>query len=77
MAYIHAHTANTALKLSKRTQFPVLSIWAIQVANTVVTWDDRYKARRALQTMTREHLNDMGMTPEQARREAGKPFWRP
>ena len=76
MTYIHVQIASIALKLGKREQFPLISQWAIQVANTVVTWSDRYKTRRPLSTMSYALLEDIGVTPEQAKREAAKPFWR-
>ena len=76
MAYSHADTANIALTLGKREQFPLLSQWAILVANTIVTWNDRYKTRQALRTLSYTLLDDIGITPKQARLEAIKPFWR-
>lgn len=76
MAYIHTHTAKIALALGKREHFPLASQWAIQVANTIVTWNDRYNTRRPLGTMTYALLEDIGVTSEQAKQEAAKPFWR-
>lgn len=76
MTYIHAHTANIALSLGKREQLPLVSQWAIQLANTIVTWNDRYITRRPLSTMPYTLLDDIGVTPEQAKLEANKPFWR-
>ena len=76
MAYIHTQTAEIALNLGKRQQFPLISQWAIQLANTIVLWNDRYKSRRFLSTMSHTQLTDIGVTPEQARREACKLFWR-
>jgi uncharacterized protein YjiS (DUF1127 family) len=75
MAHIHTHTAQIALELSNRGHLPVVSQWAIRLANTVVTWDDRYKSRRKLGTMPNDLLDDMGITPRQALLEARKPFW--
>lgn len=76
MTYIHTHTANIALNLGKRKQLPLVSQWAIQLANTIVTWNDRYITRRPLSTMSYALLKDIGVTPEQAKLEAAKPFWR-
>ncbi len=76
MTYIHTHTANIALSLGKREQFPLISQWAIQLANTIVMWNDRYITRRPLSTMPYALLEDIGVTPEQAKLEAAKPFWR-
>ena len=76
MTYTHTHTAEIALNLGKRQKFPLVSQWAIQLANTIVMWNDRYKSRRFLSTMPYAQLTDIGVTPKQARHEACKPFWR-
>ncbi len=76
MAYTHTQTAKIALNLGKRQQFPLVSQWAIQLANTIVMWNDRYKSRRPLRTMSYAQLADIGVTPKQAKFEARKPFWR-
>ena len=76
MTYIHTHTAEIALNLGKRQQFPLVSQWAIQLANTIVMWNDRYKSRRPLRTMSYAQLADIGVTPKRAEHEARKPFWR-
>lgn len=76
MTYTHTSTASIALKLANRGQLPLISLCAIQFANTVVTWCDRYKSRRVLGTMTYGQLNDIGVTPKQALHETAKPFWR-
>lgn len=75
MTYTHAHTASIALKLANRGQLPLVSEYAIQMANTVVTWSDRYNSRRVLSTMTFGQLEDIGVTPDQALFEQRKPFW--
>ena len=36
----------------------------------------RHHTRKALLTLTREQLRDVGLTAEQARHEGMKPFWR-
>ena len=38
-------------------------------------WRRRH-TRKALLQLTREQLRDIGLTPEQARQEGLKPFWR-
>jgi len=42
----------------------------------LVCWVERARQRRALAELARERLEDLGLTPEQARGEAAKPFWR-
>ncbi len=41
----------------------------------VKTWHDRYVQRCELANLDAHMLRDIGITPEQARHEAGKPFW--
>ena len=43
-----------------------------------VRWQQFYRrlsTRRALLNLTPEQLQDIGLSPEQARREALRPFW--
>ena len=46
--------------------------------NTVATWIVRIGQRRALRELAEQGrlLSDVGLTREQALREAAKPFWR-
>jgi uncharacterized protein YjiS (DUF1127 family) len=46
--------------------------------NTVAAWTVRSNQRRALRALAQDGrlLSDIGLTREQALREAGKPFWR-
>jgi uncharacterized protein YjiS (DUF1127 family) len=48
---------------------------AYEVSATMSVWAIRRGTRRALAELERHHLLDIGKTPEEARREAGKPFW--
>lgn len=36
---------------------------------------ERWRQRRDLAALTDEQLRDIGVTPEDARREASRPFW--
>ncbi len=42
---------------------------------TVLRWIERSRQRQALAVLERHLLEDIGVTPEDARREAEKPFW--
>jgi uncharacterized protein YjiS (DUF1127 family) len=42
---------------------------------TVKRWAVVSKERRVLRTMTMTQLDDLGLTVDDARREAGRPFW--
>ena len=43
---------------------------------TMLVWQRRDNARRELAAMDASRLTDLGITREQAVREAAKPFWR-
>ena len=44
--------------------------------NTVRDWIARSDQRRALGELDGHFLNDIGMSLDEARREAAKPFWK-
>jgi uncharacterized protein YjiS (DUF1127 family) len=48
---------------------------ARDVSATISVWAMRRGTRRALAELERHHLLDIGKTPDEARREAAKPFW--
>jgi uncharacterized protein YjiS (DUF1127 family) len=39
-------------------------------------WRDRERSRHLLTLLSQHELADMGLTPQQARWESSKPFWR-
>jgi uncharacterized protein YjiS (DUF1127 family) len=41
----------------------------------VLRWIERSRQRQALAVLERHLLEDIGVTPEDARGEAEKPFW--
>jgi uncharacterized protein YjiS (DUF1127 family) len=43
----------------------------------VALWYDRYLQRLALAELDDRLLADIGVSPEEARRECAQPFWRP
>ena len=43
---------------------------------TLVAWQHRYELRRHLLELDDRLLEDIGLSREQARQEAAKPFWR-
>ena len=42
----------------------------------IAKWHSRWQMRRALEAMTEERLDDIGLSREEAQREASKPFWK-
>ncbi len=70
-----ARSALTAPSLSlpsDRTLPRLLSV----LARKVLTWQARRHGRRALTGLDAHLLRDIGLTPEDAASEVGKPFWR-
>lgn len=47
-----------------------------RLLQTAALWHLRWLQRLKLTELTPEALSDMGIAPDQARREAAKPFWR-
>ncbi len=61
--------------LDAQAPLPALASVALVVAVTVTKWTVRRKTRKALGRLGPEHLRDVGLTKEQAWREAALPFW--
>ncbi|WP_244464735.1 DUF1127 domain-containing protein [Martelella endophytica] len=40
-----------------------------------VHWPQRRRQRLVLLQLSDDHLRDIGVTPDEARQEAGRPFW--
>jgi uncharacterized protein YjiS (DUF1127 family) len=68
--------ARHLVNLSQNHPLPVLAKWALAFAVKLTTWDRRYRTRRALARLDAVRLKDIGITPEAARHEASKKFWR-
>ena len=62
----------TSLALSDR---PRTSLFGA-ILNTLLIWQERAAQRHRLAHAEARLLRDMGLSDEDARREAGKPFWR-
>lgn len=71
-------TGTTALeRLSARTTLPVSAKVAVHVADLLARWSETRRTRYELKYLPDSILDDIGLTREQADREAEKPFWRP
>ena len=53
----------------------VLAHLALRLAATLVLWRRRARQRRQLAALPPELLDDIGVDPVSARREAARPFW--
>lgn len=62
-------------KISAMRPLPPLSRLALAMALTVVEWEHRRRTRLAVARLDDHLLNDIGLDPARARREALKPFW--
>jgi uncharacterized protein YjiS (DUF1127 family) len=47
-----------------------------EARQTFRTWRERASTRRALKQLSYQMLEDIGVEPSEAMREASKPFWR-
>ena len=57
-----------------RTGRQILLQWLEAVAHL---WLRRRRSRRALAVLNDYELRDIGLTPEDASKETGRPFWSP
>jgi uncharacterized protein YjiS (DUF1127 family) len=65
--------ANYRTTAANRIELPLILFGLIE---TMAVWVVRRHQRRALAELDEHLLNDVGLSPEQARREAAKPFWK-
>ncbi|MGC3937118.1 DUF1127 domain-containing protein [Roseobacter sp. EG26] len=76
MAHALTPSPETMAYLNEVKSMPTLAIVAVEFAVCVSKWATRRRTRRALQQLTLWQLDDVGVTPRQARIEAAKVFWR-
>ncbi|WP_295311637.1 DUF1127 domain-containing protein [Roseobacter sp.] len=62
--------------LNRTRTVPMLSLIAVEFAVCLSQWVTRRRTRQALRQLTVWQLEDVGLTPEMAHREASKVFWR-
>jgi uncharacterized protein YjiS (DUF1127 family) len=55
---------------------PDLQAAALVCMRWIAVWFNRHRQRRVLAELTPHLLNDIGVSREEALREAAKPFWR-
>lgn len=62
--------------LETQMPLPAMAELALRVAVVVTKWSRRARTRQALDRLNPDQLKDIGLTPEEAWREAALPFWR-
>lgn len=68
--------SETLTYLSEARFVPTTSVVAVEFAVCLSKWSMRRETRKALRNLTDWELRDVGLTPEEARYEASKVFWR-
>lgn len=64
-----------SLHTVKKTRIPGEPAPRLSLLAIVFRWIDVRRSRKALGELTDVQLDDIGLTSEQARREADMPFW--
>jgi len=78
MSILSLPGARVSIRRSERDERA--AVWAVAVCRTVTRWIARSRQRRALREIAESNdfhlLKDIGVSQEEALREAEKPFWR-
>ena len=75
MDHASSHRQGRLAYLDAQAPLPALASVALAVAVTVTRWTVRRNTRKALGKLADHHLKDVGLTKQQAWREAALPFW--
>ena len=54
---------------------PIRRAAGLMIHTLFIRWPQRRRQRMDLLELSDDHLRDIGVTPSEARREAGRPFW--
>lgn len=65
-----------AITILSQRGLPVTALIAVKFAVCVTTWATRRRTRLALRQLEPWQLSDVGLTPDQARIEAARVFWK-
>ncbi len=71
----HSAALTDLTYLTESQDLPTLAVLAVRAAATIAKWNERHVTRKTLKTLPYHLLDDVGITPEMARREAGRRFW--
>ena len=66
---------NDAFNYLNQARTPLVAQWAVAFAVVVTKWAIRRRTRLALAQLEPWQLRDVGLTPEEAHREAHRVFW--
>lgn len=69
-----AHRTDALNFLANRPLTP-FSTFALRAVVLLVSWEERRRTRKALHELDDYLLKDLGLTREEAHREATRPFW--
>lgn len=69
-------TSDALAVLSNSRSLPLLAVLSVKFAACVTKWVTRRRTRLALDQLDAWQLHDVGLTPDAARAEAQKVFWR-
>ncbi len=69
-----SHPAQLA-HLATQAELPALARLAVAFAVVVTKWDHNWRSRNALKRLEAHELDDVGLSPAAARREANKRFY--
>ncbi len=75
MTHLTAQHTDQLSHLALNHPLPVVAQWALSFALLVTVWDRRVRTRRALARLDAARLQDIGISPEDARAEVLKKFW--
>jgi uncharacterized protein YjiS (DUF1127 family) len=76
MVHGHSLRQNALAYLDAQAPLPALAVFAVRVAVTVTKWSTRTRTRKALKKLPPHILQDVGLDPHEAWREAVQPFWK-
>jgi len=70
-------TLNTNMlsALNKQANLPVVATLFLYAAVVATQWAQLYRSRQHLRDLDDHMLRDIGISPEDAEREARRPFW--
>lgn len=76
MTHAAIMTSDALAVLNSTRSLPLLAIVSVKFAACVTKWVTRRRTRLTLEQLEVWQLTDVGLTPDAARAEAQKVFWR-